>query len=34
MKRTVTKKDIDNALDPMFMELMQIAKYRFSDDVP
>lgn len=32
MKRTVTKKDIDNALDPMFMELMQIAKYRFSKD--
>ena len=32
MKRTVTKKDINNALDPMFMELMKLAEYRFSNE--
>lgn len=32
MKRTVTKKDIDNALDPMFMELMKLAEYRFGKE--
>lgn len=32
MELAVTKKDIDNALDPMFMELMQIAEYRFGKE--